>query len=130
MTKIRSFLIGIIIGQVLMMPHIIKWMRNPVIVAFSVSDEIYKQLPTYEEHIKNVITKQVRKPTPMHIYLMDVQEVRKKFEEIYGRDEPNLLGFYLYDKVSKTHIVYCVHSPEVVAHEIRHAFEGSYHRSE
>lgn len=66
----------------------------------------------------------------MLIYLMNADEVRKKYKEIYKTEEPNLLGFYLYDKESKTHIVYSVRSPEVVAHEIRHAFEGNYHRGE
>lgn len=123
-------MIGIVVGQILMLPHIVRWMNYPVIAAFPVSQDIYGKLPTYEEHIKDVITKEVRKPTPMHIYLMNVEDVRKKFKEIYGTEEPNLLGFYLYDAKLKSHLVYCVRSPEVVAHEIRHAFEGNYHRSE
>lgn len=130
MTKLRAFLIGIIVGQALMLPHIIRWMKYPVIAAFPVSQEIYSSLPTYEEHIADVITKEIPEPRPMHIYLMNVELVRAKFKEIYGYEEPNLLGFYLFDTKTQQHTVYCVRSPEVVAHEIRHAFEGSYHRNE
>lgn len=130
MTKLRAFLIGIIVGQALMLPHIFRWMNYPVIVAFPVSESIYQTLPPYTEHIADVITKEVPKPTPMYINLMDVDQVRKKFKEIYGVEEPNLLGFYLYDERAKAHVIYCVHSPEVVAHEVRHAFEGNYHRNQ
>lgn len=130
MTKLRALLIGVLIGQALMIPHIIRWMKYPVIVAFPVSDKIYESLPPYLEHIDNVITKEISKPSPMFIYLMNANEVRQRYKEVYGTEEPNLLGFYMYDSKAKAHFVYCVRSPEVIAHEIRHAFEGNYHRGE
>lgn len=130
MTKLRTFLFGVLIGQAIMIPHIYRWMKYPVIVAFPVSNDIYNDLPPYQEHIADVITTEERRPHPMILTLMNASEVRAKYKQIYGTEEPNLLGFYLYDKGLKTHFVYCVRSPEVIMHEIRHAFEGNFHRGE
>lgn len=130
LSRIRLFLLGILIGQVLMVPHIIRWMNYPVVYAIPYSRDVYSTLPPYQEHIKDVITKEVKTPTPMYITLMNVDEVRAKFKQIYGQDSPNLLGFYFYDEKLKAHFVFCVRSPEVLAHEVRHAFEGDFHRGQ
>lgn len=130
MTKLRTFLIGILIGQVLMIPHIIRWMEFPVVVALPVSLEVYKTEPTHVEVIKDVMTKYEPSPHPMYIFMTDVDKVRAEYKRVYGEDDPNLLGFYRFNKDIQAHVIYCARSPEVVAHEIRHAFEGSFHRSE
>jgi hypothetical protein len=130
MTKLRAFLIGIIVGQLIMFPHILRWMKFPVVAAFPVSEAIYNEIGPSEHVIKDVRTNAVKKPTPMRIVLMTVEAVQAKYKEIYGETHDSLLGFYDYDKVKREHIIYCANSPEIVIHEIRHAFEGSYHRSE
>ena len=128
----RALLLGVFIGQLLMLPSLIKWMKTPVIAAFPVSEAIYNEIGTTELLIKDVRTNEVKRPTPMRIFLMPVEEVHAKYKEIYGKDEhvDSLLGFYLYDRHKKEHVIYCVSSPEIVVHEIRHAFEGGFHRSE
>ncbi len=128
----RALLLGVVIGQLIMLPSIIKWMKTPVIAAFPVSESIYNEIGTTELLIKDVRTNKVKQPTPMRIFLMPISEIQAKYLEIYGKDEhvDSLLGFYLYDKEKKEHVIYCANSPEIVVHEIRHAFEGAYHRSE
>jgi hypothetical protein len=137
--KLRSFLFGMLLGQALMVPWLLKYMKTPRIEALPVpTDAFNKQYSMRKFVIKDVpwdkliLLKQdnntpsynlIRTKGNLVIYIEPESEVRKEFAKRY---EPNddVVGFY--DR--KTHVIYCIDSVDVLIHEIRHVFEGHFHQ--
>jgi hypothetical protein len=138
MTRFRSFLFGIILGQVLMIPWLIKYIKNPRIEALPVPNNVFDQQFKTRTFVikavpldKVVLLKQgnkevynlVKTKGDLVIYIMPEDLVRKEYAKRY---EPNdyVIGFY--DR--KEHVIYCIDSVDILIHELRHIFEGHYHR--
>jgi len=125
---IRGILIGILIGQLIMVPHVIKWMRWPLIYTLPVPYLTYLQIGNREYITKDVITKEYPEPTEMVVRIKSVNEVREDCEPVYG-DCETTHGFEYYDKETKRHIVTSIDDADILQHEIRHVFEGPFHRN-
>ena len=123
MTKRLSFLIGILLGQVIMTPWLIKFIKSPKIEAVIISDAIFQEnFSTRMAIIKNVPHKGKKKD--LKIFLTTEQKVQDIFFRRYGKENDAVLGFY--DR-QRPEIV-SIDNTDSPIHELRHVFEGRYHR--
>jgi|SRR6185295_12884680 len=116
--KLRPFLLGILVGQLVMLPYVVHLIRTPRIVAETVPDRYYNFNETRHKTINDI---------PVgHVLSINIASMDKVNEE-YQKLDPGgvrVAGFYSYG----TNTIWCIHDPLVLAHEIKHATEGDYHR--
>ena len=139
-TKIRAFLFGILLGQAIMLPALLKYKNYPKIEALPVPTAIFdKNFKTRTFVMHNVpwersvllaedekFKQEVRREeADLLITICTEDDVQKKFFELYKQHNDAVLGFY--DR--STHHIYCMDSVDVLIHEMRHVFEGAFHRS-
>lgn len=118
MSNRKMFLLGILFGQLLMLPYVIHLIRTPRIEALTISDKYYDHKTTQHFEIADIPKGQV-----LQINIASFASVNKE----YRRQDPNgplVNGFYDY----RTNIIWCVYDPLVLYHEIKHVTEGDYHR--
>ncbi len=117
--KLKPFLLGILVGQLLMFPYIIHLIRTPRIVAMAISDRYYNHKDTQQFVIADI-----PKGNALWINIASFETVNAKFHELEPNDDGMVDGFYNPD----TNTIWCVYDPLVLYHEIKHATEGDYHR--
>jgi len=129
MTKLRSFLIGILIGQFLMMPSLYLFWKTPKIEhEFLFAEDFFKESSRLEYQIKDVAGYYSRKKKDVYIYVVSIEELHKEYMSRFNESEENttgLLGFW----DPNAYEVWSINSVPVVLHEFRHIFEGPFHRS-
>lgn len=120
----RLFLLGMLVGAMAMAIRanvvIHQLLNMPVIIAEPVDNafEKYTRKQTYVVH--NCPTKGKN----LQIQIRTQAEARA-FGASLGYDNPGTLGF----TDTENNKIVCVDSIEILIHEIRHIFEGSYHRN-
>jgi len=122
--RIRWLLFGCLLGEFLMLPTTLWLMKTPRIDAIVISEDLYQSILPHKYLIKNVRGKLTRK-TKLTIIIANQEDVQREHDKRFGPlGDREILGFY--DK--NTHEVWTVNSPDVLAHEMRHVFEGYFHR--
>lgn len=116
----RIFLLGILLGMVIMGIRAYRLYSLPVILAEPV-DNVFER---YTKHHTFFLYDCPKRGKTLEIQIRTQEEVRE-FAKTLGYDVEGLLGYT--DSVGNK--IVCVNSIEVVIHEIRHIFEGGYHRN-
>ena len=128
--KRRWFLVGIIIGQLLMTPMIIylqkniKWLKehpatNVMVIPSSVflhkyhRDYVIRNIPNANNSNKN-----------LRVIITHQHIVQKEHDKRFGKSKNITLGFY----DNTFHEIWTVDSTDVLTHEMRHVFEGWFHQ--
>lgn len=122
--KLRPFLLGILVGQLVMLPYVIHLIRNPRIEAMTISDLYYNHKDTQYFEIKHLENDIKVGGDTLHIYIASEDEVNRQFRTEYPGDSTVVDGFYN----DQTNTIWCVYDPLVLYHEIKHVTEGAYHR--
>lgn len=127
LTRRLIFLLGVFIGLLIQTPYVCWLERTPKIVAEPVSNDIYLPLELKVFIINKVPSWGIGRPKkPLIIHVGPANLVNREGHQRRLVSDPNteLLGFYdpLY------HEIWCVNSVDVLIHELRHVFEGAYHR--
>lgn len=125
MNKITVFVLGAMFGEITMLPAIAHIINTPVVRAEIVPNcyELVQQ--TFVHEIKNVKNFQGKVST-LKIHLVNPQSLQKIYEDRFGEDDSvgTIMGFY----DDKTNEIFCVYDANVLSHELKHVFEGSWHR--
>lgn len=132
MRKFTYLLLGMLFGQLTLMPTVYKLYMTPRIVSelVDVRDDFYLTTEAMDFVIKDVSSVFFRGKKDLHIHIRTQPEIVLEYEKRYGENIYGLLGFYepLEDDKTK-HEIFSVNSTSVLTHEIRHSFEGYFHRS-
>lgn len=118
-SRLRLFLLGILVGQILMFPYVIHLINTPRIVAMAISDKYYNHKDTQHFVIKDIPQGRI-----LEINIASFETVNAEFHKLEPNDKGMVDGFYNPD----TNRIWCVYDPLVLYHEIKHATEGDYHR--
>lgn len=123
MPRLRLFLLGILLGQLVMLPYTIYLYKTPKIEALVIPDwyEAHKKVFTFK--IKNLHNKYYLGGTDLTIHIAPEAKVNMEYEGQFD-DKTSVEGFYNME----TNTIWCVYDPQVLVHEIRHVTEGDYHR--
>lgn len=123
-SKRLFFLVGILVGVILQLPYIHWLEKTPQIIADPISDKFYQQKDThiYNFHLVPSIFRLGTK-TNLRIVVTSYEKLNNEARRRYGEDI-ELVGFY--DPL--TNELWCVDSTNVLLHELRHVFEGPFHR--
>jgi hypothetical protein len=108
--------------MVLLLPHILWLVRTPKIVGEVVPDEFFNHGQTQHFVIQNVHPKFSLKKD-LNIWIMSGPNVNKIYKAKF-KDKTEVLGFTEY----KENTIWCIDDVRVLIHELRHVFEGDYHR--
>lgn len=118
------FLLGALLGQLLLCPFVYYYKTTPSIRAIVVSDKYFSEDTTeevfYIEKVPNFIN---RRPKTLKIHLAPERIVNEVCQEKAIRDA-QILGCY----DIKEHAIYSVPEPRILIHEFKHIFEGYFHR--
>lgn len=120
MSKSRIFLWGMIVGLCTSFPTIYKLYTTPRILADPVSSDFYFSMVKHDLQIKDC----PKKGKILRIHIRPQEQVVEAFKNYYKQDAQGLLGFTDYERNE----IYSVNDTSVLIHEIRHVFEGSFHR--
>ena len=123
MTVRKGFLLGVLVGQVLMLPYIRYLVLTPRIEALTIPDAYFNHNDTIHLQIKNLHNKLHLGGNTLNIYIASEAEVNRQHQEQTG-DETPVEGFYN----ETTNTIWCIYDPLILHHEIRHVTEGGYHR--
>lgn len=139
MNKRLVFLVGVFVGQILMLPWLIKFIKSPRIEAIVIPDKVFNEcfktrtfiihnVPWQKEVVRfTKVGYEVETITvkgSLKIIITTEKGVQKEFVERYGRTEDGILGFY--DR--KKHEIVSIDQIDILIHELRHVFEGKFHR--
>ena len=131
MRKTTIALLGVLIGQLLMIPSLYKIYITPSIVSefVDVQDGWWSQTDPVNIVIKDVPSVFFKGKKDLHIHIRPRRDIISEYKKIKGEDEPALLGFYdPKPKNKEIHEIYTVNSMGILIHELRHPFEGYFHR--
>jgi len=123
-SKFRILLFGILIGQGLMYPAVHIYKNTPIEYAIIVPEKNFdRTVPrTYVmREIRNLYNEQ----TVLMINIAPLWLIHDEYEKRHGESNPYVLGFYDYQE----HDIWTIDDTVIFAHELRHVFEGSFHRS-
>lgn len=132
MRRLTTFLVGILIGQLVMFPSLYRLYRTPRIESelVDVRDDYYQTTIPMDFIIKDVPSVFNKKKKYLYIHIRTQPEVVNEYERRFGKVLPGLLGFYdPMQNNSSIHEIYSVNSTSVLTHEMRHLFEGYFHQS-
>jgi hypothetical protein len=118
-----SLLLGILIGQLLMLPYIKHLINTPRIEALTISDKYFNHNETIHLQIMHLHNKYHFGGDTLNIYLASEFIVNREYQREFNDSTP-VEGFYNV----LTNTIWCVYDPLVLHHEIRHVTEGAYHR--
>ncbi len=118
-----AFLIGIILGQLVMIPYIWYWKSHPVVEAIPIPTEVFNRVTFRKYEMKDVPHRNGGKRT-LTVYITSEEDVRALYKAETGEYNEALMGFYNPDK----HVIITVDSTDILVHEMRHVFEGAFHR--
>ncbi|MGH7974880.1 MAG: hypothetical protein ACREBR_05095 [bacterium] len=123
MTGRKLFLLGIVVGQLTMLPRMIWLQRTPKIVATTISDLYFNHNEIQHLQIKHLHNKFHLGGDTLNIYIASELRVnQEEYDEFH--DKTPIDGFYN----EETNTIWCVYDPLILAHEIRHVTEEEYHR--
>lgn len=123
MNKRQFFFAGILIGQILMLPYVFFWKHHPIVEAIPFSEEVYKRMET-RKYVMNDVPHLDGGKRPLTVLITSIDNVRAIYKEYSGQEEPGLMGFYSPER----HMIVTVDSVDILVHEMRHVFEGAFHR--
>lgn len=123
MNKRQFLFAGILLGQILMLPYVFFWKHHPIVEAIPFSEEVYKHMET-RKYIMNDVPHLDGGKRPLTVIITPVENVRQIYKEYSGEEAPGLMGFYSPEK----HMIVTVDSVDILIHEMRHVFEGAFHR--
>lgn len=123
MSPRKNFLLGILFGQLIMLPYIIHLVKTPRIEALTISDRYFDHNETIHLEIKNLHNKLHTGGNTLNIYIASEAEVNRQLQKQFNDNTP-VEGFYN----ELTNTIWCVYDPLVLEHEIRHVTEGDFHR--
>lgn len=123
MNKLLILLIGMLLGQLLMLPVCYNLIATPVVRAEVVPNcyELVQQ--TFVHEIKNVKNFHGKVST-LKIHLISPPSLQKIYENKFGEYDGTIMGFY----DDETNEIFCVYDANVLSHELKHVFEGYWHR--
>ena len=133
MRAFTYLLIGMLLGQLSLMPVIYKLIVTPRIESelVDVRDDYFVTTEPMNFLIGNMSSVLAKDKKYLYIHIRTQKEVVAAYKKIYGEEIYALLGFYDRMKnIDGLHQIYSVNSTSVLAHEIRHATEGYFHRGE
>lgn len=119
----KSLLLGILIGQVLMLPYIRHLINTPRIEALTISDRYYNHNQIIPLTIKHLHNEYHLGGDTLRIFIASEYEVNREYQREFNDTTP-VEGFYNI----LTNTIWCVYDPLVLHHEIKHVTEGAYHR--
>lgn len=119
----KKLLLGILIGQLLMLPEVFHLINTPRIEALTIPDSYYNFNETHHLQIKHLHNSLHLGGDILNIYLASEKNVNAEYQKEFN-DLTVVEGFYNL----KTNTIWCVYDPLILHHEIRHVTEGSYHR--
>src|SRR5690348_1116196 len=117
MTTQKALLIGILIGQALMLPYTIWLKLTPRIEAMTISDIYFNHNETIHLQIQDI-----PKGKTLYINIASEGEVNRQMQERFDDYTP-VDGWY----DPQTNTIWSVYDPLVLEHEIRHVTEGDFH---
>lgn len=115
----RYILLGTVLGVLISLPLIIYLAVTPRIEALVISDILYNH-----NEVRHFTINDIPKGHVLSINIASETEVNAEFRREFPDDETRVEGFYNVD----ANTIWCVYDPLVLAHEIKHATEGAYHR--
>lgn len=123
--KLRVFLIGMILGQCMMYPIIVVYRDTPIITALPFEEKDYNNV-MIREYVLNDVRNIENKQTVLVVHIAPISKLQEVYAERNNEEvDLYLMGFYDY----KEHDIWTVDSTDILVHELRHIFEGGFHRS-
>jgi hypothetical protein len=119
----KSLLLGILIGQILMLPYIRHLVNTPRIEALTISDRYYNHNQIIPLEIKHLHNSYHLGGDTLKIFIASEYAVNLEYQKEFNDTTP-VEGFYNVG----TNTIWCVYDPLVLHHEIKHVTEGAYHR--
>lgn len=119
---LKIFILGLVAGVLSMIPVLLE-IRKPIIEAILVPDTPQFRTERYTVIMRNVPNYLAGK-RDLVIHVAPLPEVQKKYWSEDPDDKTEVMGYYN----PMTHEIWTVNDPQVILHEIRHVFEGGYHR--
>jgi len=123
MGKRLWFLLGILTGQLLLVPYTIHLINTPRIEALVIPDWYQVHSEIFHFQIKNVHNKYHVGGNTLNIYIAPEARVNAEQEKQFKKSV-EVEGFYNV----LTNTIWCIYDPQVLVHELRHVFEGEFHR--
>lgn len=123
MSKLRVFLIGVLVGELILCPTLYKLHKIPRIEALPIPDNVFyttRERAFVMHHVPSLYTKK----TDLDVLLTTQEEVQRIYEEETGEQNELLLGFY--DPVR--HAIVCIDDLDIFIHELNHVFDKEFHR--
>lgn len=125
MNKFLLFLLGVVVGQLALVPAMYHLENTPVIRA--------EVLPNCYEVVQQTFTHQIKNVKDFHgrtntltIHLIKWITLQSIYHQRYGNIDDGLTVMGFYD--DRTNEIFCVYDANVLVHELKHVFEGPYHR--
>ena len=120
----RKFLLGILVGQLIMLPYMVRLIKTPRIEALTIPDTYYNFNQTRHLQIKHLRNGFHLGGDTLNIYIASEENVNKEFQREFPDETTPVDGFYNI----ATNTIWCIYDPLILQHEIRHVTEGAYHR--
>jgi len=120
----RKFLLGILVGQLIMFPYIRHLIATPRIEALTIPSRYYDFSETHHVQIKHLPNRYHLGGDTLNIYIASESNVNAEHHKEFPTDKSVVEGFTNY----RTNTIWCIYDPLVLHHEIRHVTEGDYHR--
>ena len=124
-SKLRLFLIGVLFGQAVMYPVILEWKNTPIIQGILIPAKDY-DFVTPRKYEMNKVRSLYNEKIKLTVYIAPLSTIHEEYKKLSGKTDIFILGFYSY----KTHDIWTIDSTDILIHEMRHIFEGGFHRSE
>ena len=120
----RKFLLGILVGQLIMLPYMVRLIKTPRIEALTIPDTYYNFNQTRHLQIKHLRNELHLGGDTLNIYIASEENVNEEFQREFPNETTTVDGFYN----TTTNTIWCIYDPLILQHEIRHVTEGAYHR--
>lgn len=118
MTTRKAFLLGILLGQVVMLPYMIYLIAKPRIIAVNVPTKAF-----FYNETRHLQIADIPEGHTLNIYISSYENVNEEFQKV-DPGPGKVAGFYN----PETNTIWCIYDPLILHHEIRHVTEGDYHR--
>lgn len=118
----RDFLLGLLFGQLMMLPYIHHLRNTPRIVAQTIPSRYFDFNETRHVQIKNLRNTYHLGGSTLNIYIASEKTVNAEYQREFNDTTP-VEGFFN----PRTNTIWCVYDPLVLHHEIKHVTEGAYH---
>lgn len=123
MPKFRIFLIGILVGELILYPTLYKLRKIPRIEALPIPDRVF-YLTKERAFVMHGVPSLYTKKTDLDVLITTQEEVQRIYEEQTGEHNELLLGFY----DPQRHAIVCIDDLDIFIHELCHVFDKEFHR--